>query len=655
MIGAWFAELPALLVALVVVFVPGLAMGFAVRLRGLSLWAFAPVLSTAATALLALVYGFVGVPWAVGTVAIGCLILVALAVVAGLLIGERAPSPAQPRPSNAVWLLAAGLTIGIVLTVLRFAVYVGEPGAISQTNDAVFHLNAIRFIEETSNASSLHVSGVVGGRGFYPSAWHGLASLVALSTGVAPPVAANVVSLVIAAVVWPLGIAWFARVVSPASAGVPAAAAALAPSLPVFPMMMFQWGVLYSYALAVALVPAAASIVIAAATRPATATSSSRRVQRAVLVALLAGAGLLALALAQPAAIVAWLVIVVSWFAWWVASRIGAASGRERRIFVATLVAVGVAAAGLWVVLARATSGIHWPPFRGKLEVVFDVLLNGPLLLSFTVWVSVLMIIGLVVAVRTPALRWIATVWVVFSGLYVVSAAIGQPTLRRLLLGAFYGDPYRLAALAPIAIIPLAAIGLVVIAAWATRSISDRRGERAELFGTAWALGVVAVLSAVLFAIAPMTQLPRVTENIRDTESRYQTDEFLSEDERALLERLDEHVEPGERVIGNPSTGTGFGYMFSGVDVYPRTWAHPRTDAWRVIREGLDQAGTDPAVCEALEIYGSPGFVLDFGLGEDSPGRFELPAMTGFDGQPGFEFVDSEGDASLWRITACDP
>jgi hypothetical protein len=74
-----------------------------------------------------------------------------------------------------------------------------------------------------------------------------------------------------------------------------------------------------------------------------------------------------------------------------------------------------------------------------------------------------------------------------------------------------------------------------------------------------------------------------------------------------------------------------------------------------VIQNDLRDAGTEPEVCEALAAYGSPAFVLDFGLGEETPGRYELEGMTDFAGQPGFELIDSEGEASLWRITACEP
>src|SRR5690606_17111957 len=123
------------------------------------------------------------------------------------------------------------------------------------------HMNAVRFILETSDASSLHGNAVIGGDSFYPSAWHAGISLVATMAGASIPVAANISTLVIGALVWPLGIAWLARTVT-GSRAVASYAAVLSSALQTFPLLMFQWGVLFPNALATALVPAAVSVVI---------------------------------------------------------------------------------------------------------------------------------------------------------------------------------------------------------------------------------------------------------------------------------------------------------------------------------------------------------------------------------------------------------
>jgi len=651
----WLAQWPALLAALVVLFGPGLAIGAALRLRGLALWALAPIAGTVTFAVLAMVLAAMGIRWTPLSAGIGCLVVIAVAVVAGFALG---PPLRRPRAAGAS-LLAVGLVVGAVVGLLRLGVYIGAPDAISQSNDAVFHLNALRWIVETGSASSADLSGVTGSSVFYPAAWHAIVSLTGAVSGATIPVAVNVVTVVIVAVIWPLGIALLTRAAtgSTATAGI---AAALSPTLLAFPMLMVQWGVLYPYLLSEALLPAAVAIVVLVP-RWIAGEGPVEGLPRSLALAgvLLLGA-LGALALSQPATLLAWAILALSFATWWAVPRAVRATGRVRGMLIGATAAAWLVAIALWVVLTRSTTGSHWPPFRGKVAVFADVLLNGPVMLPIALAVSVLMIAGLVVAVRRPDLRWLATGWLVMSGLYIVAAAIGQPWLRRWLLGAWYADPYRLAALAPVTVIPLAAIGLMAVGTWVLSRVSRRREESGRAPASAaaagrWSVAVATTIAVVGFALMPIVMMPRVTEDVWDAESRYASDDdsWLSPDERELLTDLEDLVGEDARIIGNPSTGTGFGYMLSGRDVMPRTWAHPRDAAWRTISEDLRDAGTDPAVCDALAVHGSPEYVLDFGEGEESPGRFILPGMTDFAGQPGFEFVAGVGDASLWRLTAC--
>lgn len=639
----WLAQAPALGAAVLVVFAPGLLMGLGLKLRGLALWAAAPLLSTATIAALAIIFGVVGVPWNVLTVAAGCGATVIVAWAVGLALGRR---QAVARERRATALLLTGLAVGMLLGAVRFALYLGDPHAVSQTNDAMFHLNALRWIIDTGNASSFHVSGVIGARGMYPGAWHGLASVVALASGLDLPLAANAMSFVIGFTVWPIGIAWMTCLAtrSPATA---ALAAALSTSLLAFPMLMLEWGVLYPYALAVALLPAAVATVIATVrwaggdgpvTGPVRGASAG-----AILVVAAAGA----LALAQPALLLAWSLLAMLWLTG------AAAAARARRVIALLAALAGWAVLlTLWYLLSRHTSGAHWPPFRSRPEALFDVVANGPMWLPPAVGVSVLCVIGLVVAVRKGPLRWLVAAWLLLGALYVAAASIGAPVVREGVIGAWYADPYRFAALLPVAVVPLAAIGLHAVTSWAASAIARRRERAGD--GTGWAIAGAAAVGVAGLVAAPVITMPNVFENRWDTQPRYASnaDSFLSPDERAVLERLPETVPDDAVIIANPSTGAAFGYALSGRDVYPRTWQPPGGD-WSAIAYALRYVATDPAVCPALAEFESPSYVLDFGAGEASPGRYIMEGMTGLAGQPGFELVDEEGNASLWRITAC--
>src|SRR5690606_25305530 len=128
-----------------------------------------------------------------------------------------------------------------------------------------------------------------------------------------------------------------------------------------------------------------------------------------------------------------------------------------------------------------------------------------------------------------------------------------------------------IAALAPIVVIPLAAIGAdVVLRAVAARL--ERPAESASALATGLASTVVFMIVLIIFRPVAM---PAYTQGTYDRESRYvaAADAYLNPDERELLESLSDEVPADARVLGNPSTGSGFGYFLGGIDVFPRNWA----------------------------------------------------------------------------------
>lgn len=639
MIFEWSLQAPVLLVGLFVVFVPGVVALTGVGLRGLALVAAAPVFSVFATSVSAVLIGALGFTWSPLSWAASMLIFAGASWAIGRLIGHRLP-PEPPGGARVTFIVALG--VGMILTTWRLVTYIGDVDAISQTNDAVFHLNALRFIIETGDASSWHISSVVESAGFYPAGWHALVSVIVLLTGTGLPIAANVLTVIIGGVIWVLGLAWLVRVIS-GSTAIAAYAAVLAGVMQNFPLLMFQWGVLFPNALSTALIPASIALVLMLP-RWAEGSAPWRTVVRGVLVVgLIAGA----LALAQPAALLVWAAICMTWVSF------RALSGpRARRRWTWW---VGVALGWLllliaWLFLSRSTSGSHWPFFRSRFDAIVDVVINGQVLIAPQIGISLLMIVGLVVAIREQRYRWLAIAWAGISGLYWLVATVGTERTRDLLLGAWYADPYRIAALAPIVVIPLGALGVGAIVELLTR--------RAEAKNAARALPIaVSVLTVfvLLIAILRPAPLPSVLAGTYEEVSRYEASEdgYLTPDERQILESLDDYVASNDRVLGNPSTGSGFGYFFSGIDVFPRNWAPPNDAAWMTIADDLRDVAEDPKVCRALAEYGNPEYVLDFGPGEERAGRWLMPGMTDFESQDGFELVTVEGDASLWRITAC--
>lgn len=654
MITDWIAQSGLIGLALLVIFGPGLLIGAGLRLRGLTLWAAAPGVSVGLLAILAIAFPYLGVRW--GHLSVGIAVLIVAAIVWGatMVVGRsRWKALRQRLRPTSIALVIAGLVVGAGLNAARLLAYVGLPTAISQTNDAVFHLNALRWVAETGSASSLDLTGVIGGSTFYPAAWHAVASLVALDTELIP-VAANVVALVIAAVVWPSSIAFLARVISRGDVIITAAAAALSAGLMAFPQLMFEWGVLYPYALSVAIVPAAVALTITSL-RSWVGARGADRVRSGAGTGIAVFFAVAAITLSQPSSVLAWAVLVMLWGTGELLRAWRGTTSRGRAWILVILIGGWLAIALVWVVLAYLAGAVLWRAYRSPLGAVADVLLNGHSLLPAAIGMSILLLVGVILAVRLNRLRWLFAAWVGVSMLYVISVSTDLPVIKRLLTGPWYGDSFRLAAIVPIIAVPLAALGLVVIIRWVA-AFAAARGARwlTRARVTAAAIAIIAVSEIVSVAINPVVLLRVAAET--DEQSRYTLNDqsYLSSDEYALLRELPELVPEDALLIANPSTGAAFAYVLGERDIVPRTWSPPQSTAWGIIAANLREAGEDAAVCEALAAYGQPEYVLDFGPGDIGPGQYMMPGMTDFDDQPGFEEIETQGDASLWRITACD-
>ncbi|WP_311243160.1 DUF6541 family protein [Microbacterium sp. WCS2018Hpa-23] len=651
MILDWVAQSGLFALAAAVVFVPGLLIGAALRLRGMTLWATAPAISVGVLAGFALLFPFASVRWGLLSAGAGVSVVAAVAWLVTRTLRPNSPStPPRELSRGSLLLLAAGLVVGGGLNAARLMTYVGRPDAISQTNDAVFHLNALRWIGETGSASSLDISGLIGADSFYPAAWHAVTSLVAVDVDVIPT-AANMVALVFAALVWPVGIAFLTRIAARGGVRIAALAAALSAGLMAFPQLMFEWGVLYPYAVSIAVLPAtvACTILIFRTWRRSVLGDGARS---SVALILASGAGVVAITLSQPSSILIWALLVMLWATGTV---LLPEHPRERRAAWSIIALIGgwSVLAIAWIALAYLAGPVLWKPYRSVAGAAADVVLNSHSQLPAAPVVSALLILGLIVALRDRRMLWLAAAWVAISVLYVVSVGTDLPVIKRVLTGPWYGDSFRLAAVVPLIVVPLAAIGLHGVIRWAAdRPWRVTAGRTREL--ALAAIAAVAVAGSVAVALAPVVLLRVAAET--DEQSRYTLNDrsYLSEDEYELLRRVPDLVPSDALIIANPSTGAAFAYVLGEREIIPRTWSPPQSTAWDVIALHLRSAGEDPAVCDALVAYGSPSYVLDFGIGGTGPGEYLMPGMTDFDGQAGFEEVAREGEVSLWRIDACD-
>ena len=155
--------------------------------------------------------------------------------------------------------MGAGLAVGSALTCRALLRGIGNPGTASQGWDPIFHLNALRWIQESGNATPWGIAPIFGaGRPtYYPSGWH---SAVALFPDVTA--AANLSSVVIGGIIWPIGLAFLASAVVPRHPAVWALTPLLGASFISFPFAQLLRSGQWPNGLATALVPATAAVAI---------------------------------------------------------------------------------------------------------------------------------------------------------------------------------------------------------------------------------------------------------------------------------------------------------------------------------------------------------------------------------------------------------
>ncbi|MDR6861626.1 DUF6541 family protein [Phycicoccus sp. 3266] len=670
---SWVGAVPAVATAALALLLPGLLLGWCLRLRGTLLAGLAAPLSVTVVSVTGVLAQLVGVPF-------GAVPVLLSTVVAGLVgacvvvLLDRSPSPSAARPvarasarsaalraarravatraPDRPRVLAAGLAGCVVAAgcgTLAVRRGIPDPASFPQTYDAVFHLSAVWHVVRTGDGSALTL-GVVASPGrthaFYPAAWHDVAALVVQLSGAPVTVAASAVSLAVVAIVWPLSSLLLARAAFGPRPAVLFAAAAVSTGFSAAPYLLLSYGTLWPNALGTALLPAVLGVAVSLARRDGVAWPSAL----AVAVAVLPG-----LALAHPNVVVSALLLVTALVATEAGRWAGARHPRRRRR-VTTVVTAGlvVGLVELWLVarspLFATTRGTSWPSRQTVAQAAGEWFAAAPMRAPVPWVLAVLVLVGLGVAARTPRHHWLAVTHLVAGAAYVLVAGSDGPVARAL-SGPWYDDPFRLAALLGVTAVPLAALGswrLAVVVAGASRA------WRCPAF--------VASLRRPGPAVATLTLLVLLVggggyagANARVLATWYAGGALAGAPEQALLRSLGRIVPPGESVAGSPWTGASLSGPLGGRDaVFPHLsggWGSDR----ELVAARLDEAATDPGVCAAVRRL-HVGYVLDgpSTFWPDDPRQDAYPGLR-VAGAPGFEPVATGGRLTLYRVTACDP
>lgn len=643
----WFAALPGLVGAIAVLMIPGLLVGWTLGLRHVWVISLAPVLTASVVAVSTLACWWLRIGWNIAVFAVATVMLVGLVLITVSLARRRWPRSFAWSSVNqglgAGYALALA-TSGALLT-LRYVQIVEHPGNVNQGIDTPFHLNLVRHILDSGDGSPFAVRSLMGeSSGLYPQIWHALAALITEATRLPLVEAVNALNLAIVAVAWPLGVLLLVYlVIGPKVIALLCAAVASAAFF-AFPFTVMQsqksdFGPLFPYMLSVALLPPLIA-VLATGLRFGKSTPMPWP-----LAAITVGIGLPGLVLTHMSGMVA-LVGLSSMFAVMAAWRSFRTLKNKKSELYAylkwTALWVSVFSAGLlvWAVVRPWTT--TWDPFDSLPVAAGSVLLNAPTHGNIQWVLAALTLLGTVILLRRRADWWFLASYAGAFVLYVVSAAVPDPIFRQIVIGAWYGDPPRLAALLPMFWAVLAGAA----GAWIFENISQRRIQ--------WIVPVGVAALAASIIIWPTNS--ETTPGRERTYALADASPLVSPDELKLMKRLSDHVPADAVMANNPWNGSSTAYAIADRRVL---FAHAYTGSNEdrlLASKNLNQASPESEVCAAAKRQNIQ-FLLDFGGRYIDPKRKEVndfPGLDGAESSPAFVKIDQQGAAVLYRFVGCD-
>lgn len=304
-----------------------------------------------------------------------------------------------------------------------------------------------------------------------------------------------------------------------------------------------------------------------------------------------------------------------------------------------------------------------WGPTVAKGQALGELAFNQTLQTMTPLWVvTALSFIGIFFLVTCRnRLYWVFGLWLVLAYFYVAVRTLGWDEGRYDVVGVWYHDSFRLAALAPIAVIIFIAYGIDQLSLKVLQRFQGRETftVRSKTFSKASALATLAGATVLVLGFLMQSALP-LNNYIQRTRTIYEPSidsELLTLDEYDVLLNLDRLVPEDEAIIVSPFTGASLAYALSDreVSAYHTIWQ--RTDEENYIYQNLDKAQEDPKVCELLEEE-NLRYYLWFGWDEinnDGNHAVWYPSFERLWETEGvIEPLYRTGGATLYEIVACD-
>ncbi|MGH4023274.1 MAG: DUF6541 family protein [Pseudonocardiaceae bacterium] len=597
---------------------PGLAVGALVGLRGWSLAALSPLLTYGLITAIGPWMSGLGLQWRPSDVVRVLVVVLAVLAVLRWPLGmwlrtwwtsrtgrdgrERAPLPAWTAAGHvAVGLATAGAGLfGASVLLTAFGGMAGVP----QDWDAMLHANGVRYIAETGDSGvyDMYTVNTFAGDGpvYYPNAYHLVAALVYDLTGAAIPEVLNAQSLLMSLML-ALGLVALVRSFH-GRAALAVFVALVAPMATAMPYDLIWRG---------PLLPFATGVVLSLTMLVALRFYLDRPTVLAAIPLILCAAGLLGL---HPS-----VLITAVLFALPLLGQRWIATPRRSPVELAALIvaaAVGGAVMLPYLLgalsIASAVLDFTWPQPLTPAQAIGEAVGFSTAHPIPQYGLLVPLLIGLIGFRSLGQLRWLTIAALLSVTLYVLSAAY-DTDLAHQITSVWWNDMHRLAAITALTLLPFVAHGLVL-----SYDLIVGRVLRPALVRLTWPRPVWTVTGfAVVLAVFLLgTGMGYAQRNIDRTAHSYGPGQTVSEAEIHGFRALATMVRPGERVLNDRYDGSGWMYALAGVHPVAAHFGEmsigekPRLLGW-----AFDAYDVNPAVRAAVAdlnvrwVMTTPGFV----------------------------------------------
>lgn len=516
--------------------------------------------------------------WA--ALAVAFVVAAVIALTAGLLAGRTRgwwsnPTPggtderdsADGIPDRPGWAECASILVGssvLGLTVLWLATD-GRLDLVSQTWDAIFDANAVRFGFETSNVAPTHLTTFPypdASRGsYYPATFHALCVLYMQLAGTNAVVPTNVVAGLVGGALWPsaavLGATWLMG----SRRWVLRGAAVLAWGFYAAPWSALGWGVLWATSMA-----GAVSAIALAGLAQVLGWGLAPRPWRVGL--LVTGLGMCLLGFMHPRVLVIFLVLAVGLWCWTFGGRALRARRAQRPWRMTASVALAPVVGLIYCVLfvARGIEAREWLVDEPLPIEMLQHLANGVTGSPPQLITAALVLVGAWLAVRR-GLSGLVVLWLGVVALDVITATMQGNFAVNGLARFWYNDRHRVL---PLTAFPALVLALVAVQRLRILRVAHERAHvrtpqaaRARRSVTTtlrrpWVVMAVALLIVANGVVAAVAGL-RVSYAKAANDPK---ESLVSPEEIALYRTIADIVPKDERIMNNANDGSALLYAY---------------------------------------------------------------------------------------------